>query len=96
MKKTDTEPSFDLIRLLRDGHGRIECESLLTAILTPKELKEIQKRLDVLAMLTNTNFTQRQIAKHLKTGIATVTRGSEVVKDLESKNPSWWKDFKSW
>lgn len=94
-----TDPSQDLIRILRNGHSRNEYKSILNAIFTPAELEEVDKRLKILTMLIAskfTNFTQRKIANHLKTGIATVTRGSNVVKILEETKPRWWKDFKSW
>ena len=87
---------YEIIKLLKNTAGTQELESVLKAVLTPSELEETAKRLDILAMLTSAKFTQREIAKHLKVGLATVSRGAEVVKKLEETKPRWWKDFKSW
>lgn len=48
----------------------------LEAILTSKELEDIEHRLQIFQMLTE-NTPQRQIAAKLKVGIATVTRGAK-------------------
>jgi TrpR family transcriptional regulator, trp operon repressor len=49
--------------------------TFLKAILTPKELQEIPKRLEIVRLLKK-NIPQRQIADQLGVGVATVTRGS--------------------
>jgi TrpR family trp operon transcriptional repressor len=51
----------------------------LIELLTPIELIEISKRLQIIKMLKQGN-SQRDIAKQLGVGIATVTRGSHVIK----------------
>ncbi len=86
---------YEIIKIFRNTAGTSELESLLKAILTPKELKEVAKRLDIMTMIME-NFPQREIAKHLKVGLSTVSRGAEVVRQLEETKPRWWKDFKSW
>jgi len=86
---------YEIVRALRNTGGRTEIESFLKAVLTQSELKEMETRLEIMTMLLQ-NFTQREIAKHLKVGLTTVSRGAEVVRQLEEKKPRWWKDFKSW
>lgn len=51
----------------------------LAALLTPNELDAISTRLEI-ARLLQTGISQRQIAKQLGVGIATVTRGSRELK----------------
>lgn len=50
--------------------------NFLTAILTQKELTEIPTRLEIVKLLKQ-GLTQREIAKRLGVGVATVTRGSK-------------------
>lgn len=59
-----------------------EMEQFLIAILTPQELEAIPKRLEIVRLLKK-GVSQRKIADTLKTGIATVTRGS---KELQLKH----------
>ncbi|WP_235890094.1 Trp family transcriptional regulator [Maribrevibacterium harenarium] len=57
-------------------------EQKLHALLTPNELAEMQKRLQIFALLED-GVPQRDIAKQLGVGIATVTRGSRALKELK-------------
>lgn len=52
---------------------------MLEALLTPGELQNIATRLEI-AHLLKSGMTQRDIAKQLGVGIATVTRGSRELK----------------
>jgi Trp operon repressor len=52
----------------------------LEAILTPKELEDIENRLQIFQMLAE-NIPQRKIAAELKVGIATVTRGASAYRN---------------
>jgi len=51
----------------------------LSVLLSEKEIKSVEKRLKILQMLRK-GIPQRQIARELKVGIATVTRGSNAAK----------------
>lgn len=58
-----------------------DLKQFLTAILTPKELVEISTRLQIVRLLKR-GIPQREIAKKLGVGVATVTRGSrELLKE---------------
>lgn len=57
----------------------------LKGILTPGELVEINTRLKIVRMLKQ-GVDQHSIAKKLKIGVATVTRGS---KELQKGRFSW-------
>ena len=65
-------------------------ESLLCDLLTPAEQTEITKRWQVVKRLAQ-GEPQRLIAKDLKIGIATVTRGSRA---LSNKNGGFVKMVK--
>ncbi len=54
-------------------------ENILRNILTPKELDEIAKRLQIFKMLKD-GVSQREIAKKLKVSIGTVSRGSRELQ----------------
>ena len=60
-------------------------EKALSALLTASELDEVAKRLQIIEMLA-AGVTQRQIAENLGVGIATVSRGSNVLKKTQ-QNP---------
>lgn len=54
-------------------------ENVLGQLLTPSELTEVANRLQIFALLAE-GVPQRQIAEQLGVAIATVTRGSNVLK----------------
>lgn len=64
--------------LLAQGNAR-DMEQALAELLTPGELLEMTKRLQILEMLEQ-GIPQRQIAEQVGVGIATVTRGAGVLK----------------
>lgn len=55
-------------------------ESVLRALLTSKELLEIEHRLQIFEMLS-AQVPQRDIAQQLGVGIATVTRGAHALRE---------------
>jgi TrpR family trp operon transcriptional repressor len=69
-----------LIEHLFSADSSTALESLLEALLTPSEMSEISKRLQIFRLL-ETGMPQRQIAEQLGVGIATVTRGSRALKN---------------
>ncbi len=54
-------------------------EKALSDLLTASELDDVARRLQIIEMLAE-GVPQRQIADHLGVGIATVSRGSNVLK----------------
>lgn len=54
-------------------------ENFLSNILTPIELDEISRRLQIVKMLKK-NIPQRRVAKSLNVAIATVSRGARELK----------------
>jgi len=69
----------ELVRQLNACTTDAELLQFLQGILTPKELEEIPKRLQIIKMLKK-GVPQRQIASTLEIGIATVTRGSRELQ----------------
>jgi len=57
-----------------------EMEKALSDLLTASELDEVAKRLQIFEMLA-AGIPQREIADRLGVGIATVSRGSNVLKN---------------
>ena len=56
-----------------------EMRDFLTGILTPQELIEIPRRLEIVKMLKS-GVPQHRISEELGVGIATVTRGSKELQ----------------
>ncbi|MGY8775381.1 MULTISPECIES: Trp family transcriptional regulator [Spongiibacter] len=69
----------ELIEHLLTARDPDSLEQLLSDLLTPSELLEISKRLQIFKLLA-AGLPQRQIAEQLGVGIATVTRGSRALK----------------
>lgn len=80
---TDEQARFDaFVDLIHQAQEREHLAALLRALLTPAELREIPNRLKITQMLRD-GLTQRDIAKKLGVGIATVTRGSKTMSEIE-------------
>lgn len=81
MKTSNTE----LLNLLDTLLAAIDRESMadcLDQLLTPSELEEIAKRLQIIKLL-QAGMPQRKIAEQLGVGIATVSRGARALKQRE-------------
>ena len=57
-------------------------EDFLNDLLTPKELKEISKRWQIVKFL-ELEIPHHEIAKRLRTAVVTVSRGSREMQDSE-------------
>jgi TrpR family trp operon transcriptional repressor len=80
----DTAFKNELLQAIRRASGNErKLNLLLNVLLTPKELKHIQKRLQILKQLYR-KVPQRRIAKNLKVSIAKITRGSREMHDPRS------------
>ncbi len=69
----------ELLEALVSIKDKRSLRDFLEGILTPKEMLEIPRRLQVIKMLKK-GIPQHQIAKELGIGIATVTRGSKELQ----------------
>lgn len=76
----NTHNSFDqLASYLLAADSTQAMVSKLEALLTPSEIRSISMRLEIAKQL-QAGIPQREIAKRLGVGIATVTRGSRELK----------------
>jgi TrpR family transcriptional regulator, trp operon repressor len=75
----------ELIRLFVKTKDSKKMRDLLKSVLTPREIEAIGNRLAIAKMLKK-GISQREIAKRLGVGIATVTRGSREIKLKKFKN----------
>ncbi|MEE4252637.1 MAG: Trp family transcriptional regulator [Desulfuromusa sp.] len=69
-----------LVNHLLSQESPAELEKALRDLLTPNELIDVANRLQIFEMLEQ-GIPQRQIADKLGVGIATVTRGSNTLKN---------------
>jgi TrpR family trp operon transcriptional repressor len=75
-----THKNFIKIVLKKIGNDQKLFEEYLLAMLTPGEYKEINNRWEILKLL-DSGVSQHEIAQKLGVGVATVSRGSKVLKD---------------
>ncbi|MBT3864682.1 transcriptional regulator [Candidatus Peregrinibacteria bacterium] len=80
----------NLLNRLTEINDPQDMHVFLKMVLTPKELEEIPKRIEIFDQLRK-GTPQRKIAKELNVGIATVTRGSRELQ----KNKNWRNTEKS-
>lgn len=69
----------ELIKAFLQMKTEEQMRDFLYGILTPKELEELSTRLQIVRKLQS-GMKQQNIAKQLKVGVATVTRGSRELK----------------
>lgn len=70
----------ELARAVLKLKNQNEVYCFLKWILTPRELKQLPLRLQIVKML-KAKTPQRQISKKLRVGIATITRGSRELQN---------------
>lgn len=81
---TDDQRHFnEFVDFLLQAKDRRAMEKRLRALLTPAELHDIPNRLKITRLLKQ-GMAQRDIARQLKVGIATVSRGSKAMVDIEN------------
>ncbi|MDO3382155.1 Trp family transcriptional regulator [Gilvimarinus algae] len=76
---TEEKHLQDLIAYLLKADSPTSLRRVLEGLLTPAELHAISQRLQITRML-KAGFSQREVAKKLGVGIATVTRGSRALQ----------------
>lgn len=74
-----------LLALLHAAKTPDELEELLKALLTYEECDQLSLRVELIAELLRAEKPQRQISSELRVSIATVTRGSNMLKTIKSK-----------
>lgn len=74
-----------LVNVLLKINNQDAMIDLLKGLLTPNELEEIARRLQIVVLLKK-GLSQREVAEKLKVGIATVTRGSKEIQQGRFSN----------
>ena len=69
-----------LVKTLISIKNSEEMENVLIGLLTPAEIEEFGQRIKIFKMLKD-GISQRTIAKELKVGISTVSRGARELKE---------------
>lgn len=80
----------NLVQLLTKIDSPKLMGQVLHNLLTPKELVELGKRVEILRQL-QAGVPQRTIAQHLQVGIATVSRGARVLS--EAHHSALWRSL---
>jgi len=75
----------ELVAAFRKQKSPREMSDFLKGILTPKELKEVTIRLQIVKMIKK-GLPHHEIARRLGVGVATVTRGSREINAGRFKN----------
>jgi len=76
-------PLAELAQLLNQIEDPVLVESVLTALLTPAEAKDLSARWELVKRLDQ-GETQRQIAKEMRLSLCKITRGSRELKKPQS------------
>lgn len=82
----------EFINIVSSIRDRNNAESFIRTILTPKELEEIPKRVQVMKLLSK-GIPQREIAKKLDVSLGTISRGSREFNysEYQISSTKWWK-----
>jgi TrpR family transcriptional regulator, trp operon repressor len=75
---------FHLIQLVLKLKDKDEAEEFYKVMFTPKEFEQLKMRIQILQLLKK-GIPHHEIAAKLKIGVATVTRGSNMLKQFDFK-----------
>ena len=73
------------IKILHGLEAESDLSAFLELLLTPDEREDMVKRVAIVKHLVKGDMTQRELAKHLEISIAMITRGSNALKQIDSK-----------
>ncbi len=79
------------VETLRTAFAEGKEEALLTLLLTADERDAVGLRLQIVAQLLNKDLSQREIQQNLNTSAATITRGSNMLKQMPEDFLQWVK-----
>lgn len=73
------------LKLVEAAESQAELDDLMQALLTHEERDQMALRIELLSELLRKQKPQRQIAHELGVSIATITRGSNLLKSIKTK-----------
>ncbi len=73
----------EIIEIFSQISDPVVMEKFFSEILTPKEIKDIKLRWELIKMV-NHGLPQREIASRLHISLCKITRGSKILKDKDS------------
>lgn len=73
------------IKLTESTGSSSELDEVLVALLTPEEKHQLSLRVELIRELLKGEKPQRDIAQQLGVSIATITRGSNMLKTIRPK-----------
>jgi TrpR family trp operon transcriptional repressor len=73
------------LKLIKEVQSQEELDDLLKALLTHEERDQLALRVELIGELMRHEKPQRQIASELGVSIATITRGSNMLKTIKAK-----------
>lgn len=90
MSKTDVlEPEYQhweqVVSLLQSAQKNAQDDALLTLLLTEDERTALVARVNIVNELLKGELSQRQLSQLLGVGAATITRGSNNIKQLSAE-----------
>ncbi len=92
LTKRDPKEFDDLLGLLAKAEQDHKLNEVLKMLLTEDEKQSLGLRVQIIKSLLNDNQTQREIQESLKTSVATVTRGSNMLKSMPADLLAWVKE----
>ncbi|CAM3810460.1 Trp operon repressor [Vibrio aerogenes CECT 7868] len=83
-----TQPQFtdwqSFLQLVKEASTQGQLEMLLAMLMTTDERDTLVSRMNIVYELLNGEMSQRQISQMLGVGVATITRGSNGLKECSN------------
>ncbi|OBW96235.1 Trp operon repressor [Gallibacterium salpingitidis] len=87
----DLEQWQQVLNFLRQGFAAGKEQDILMMLLTPDERDSLGLRLQIVKQLLDKKLSQREIQQNLNTSVATITRGSNLIKSIDPDFLQWVK-----
>lgn len=87
----DLEQWQQLLKFLKQGFAEGKEQEILMMLLTPDERDSLGLRLQIVKQLLDKKLSQREIQQNLNTSVATITRGSNLIKSIDPTFLQWVK-----